>query len=315
MNTSETLARLRELMGKKENNVNTYVVVSEDQHGSAYIAECDQWRAFISGFAGICWYISPRMRNDHTPKDALLFTDGRYFLQATSQLDKSIACVMDPVRVLILGKKYEFTFVQMYRRGDQAWQHLEESSRIGIDATLITTQAASSLSKNLTPGKSTLVSLPQILVDQIWIDRPVLPKNPIVHLEEKFSGESHKSKLGRRRDELNKKQCRAIVLSAFDEIAWLYNLRGSDIHFTPVFFRYAVITMDSATLFVQGGAPADVDVKPYKEFWTSLKELKSEGKVLVAEIRLSSAELLERTILPFCIPHVIIKVDQKCDRS
>ncbi|SJL18407.1 uncharacterized protein ARMOST_21996 [Armillaria ostoyae] len=223
MNTSETLARLRELMGKKENNVNTYVVVSEDQHGSEYIAECDQWWAFISGFAGIYWYISPR---------------------CTDVVTKVTLVMIESSEDTHLGK------------------HLEESSRIGINATLITVQAASSLSKNLTPSKSTLVSLPQILADQIWIDRPVLPKNPIVHLEEKFSGESHESKLGRRRDELNKKQCRAIVLSAFDEIAWLY----------------AVVTMDSVTLFVQGGALADVDVKPYEEFWTSLKELKSEGK-------------------------------------
>lgn len=120
-------------------------------------------------------------------------------------------------------------------------------------------------------------------MDQIWTDRPARPKNPVVHLEEKFSGESHESKLGRLRGELNKKQCTAIVLTALDEIAWLYNLRGSDIDFNPVFFAYAVVTMDSATLFVQGGAPADVDVKPYEEFWTFLKEFKSEGKVLVTD--------------------------------
>ncbi|KAK0452061.1 peptidase M24, structural domain-containing protein [Desarmillaria tabescens] len=167
--------------------------------------------------------------------------------------------------------------------GRIAFQHLEESSRIGIDATLITAEDASSLSKNLSPRKSTLVSLPQNLVDQIWTDRPVRTKNLIVHLEEKFSGESHESKLGRLRDELKKKECAAIILTALDEIAWLYNLRGSDIDFNPVFFAYAVVTMGNATLFVQGCAPADVNVKSYEEFWTFLKEFKSEGKVLVTD--------------------------------
>ncbi|KAK0232554.1 peptidase M24, structural domain-containing protein [Armillaria fumosa] len=86
-------------------------------------------------------------------------------------------------------------------------------------------------------------------------------------------------------------KCTAILLAALDEIAWLHYLRGSDIDFNPVFVAYAVVTKDITTLFVQYGAPVDIDVKSYKGFWTFLKEFKSDSRVLVTDkSRLAVAE-------------------------
>lgn len=166
-------------------------------------------------------------------------------------------------------------------------QHLAESSRIGVDATLFTASDASTLSKSLAPRNSTLAPLANNLIDLVWdTARPERPKNSVFHLAEKYSGESHTSKIDRLRTDLSAKNSKAIVLTALDEIAWLFNLRGSDIAYNPVFFAYAVVTLDSATLFVQGDAfkdggvraalGEDVQARDYEEIWEYLRNLGTE---------------------------------------
>ena len=173
---------------------------------------------------------------------------------------------------------------------------------------------STSLSKSLKPRNSTLVSVSN-LVDDVWgAERPHRPKNPIVHLDEKFSGESHLSKLDRLKkiitDPSSSKDStpgskpltgsssirKAVVLTALDDIAWLFNWRGSDIAYNPVFFAYAVVHLDDtkprAILFAQtegiesGQGLKDklgeeVEIRPYDEIWSYLKNL---GEKLRKEI-------------------------------
>ncbi|KAG7095505.1 hypothetical protein E1B28_006244 [Marasmius oreades] len=286
--TGERLAKLRELMQKKENDVTAYIVPSEDQHGSEYSAECDERRAFISGFDGSAGLAIV------TLKEAFLFTDGRYFLQAGQQLDDN------------------WTLMKQGLPDVPTWQeflnnNLEEKSRIGLDPTLITFDDSETLSKSLKPRNSSLVSISQNLVDEVWdTQRPPRPKNPIVHLDEKFSGESHTSKLDRVKvaitDPSSSKASypgakpldgassirKVLVLTALDDIAWLFNLRGSDIACNPVFFAYAVVHLDDtkprAILFAQKESldegnnlgdtlGVEVEIRPYDEVWTYLKSL------------------------------------------
>ncbi|KAK1222258.1 hypothetical protein PQX77_014891 [Marasmius sp. AFHP31] len=285
--TGERLKKLRDLMQKEGNNVNAYLVPSEDQHGSEYIAECDERRAFISGFDGSAGFAIV------TLNEAFMFTDGRYFLQAGQQLDQN------------------WTLMKQGLPDVPTWQefltnNLQENSRIGLDPTLITYDDSTSLSKTLKPRDSTLVSVSN-LVDDVWgNERPQRPKNPVVHLDEKFSGESHTSKLDRLKkiitDPASSKDStpgskplagssairKLVVLTALDEIAWLFNLRGSDIAYNPVFFAYAVVHLDDtkprAILFAQTeGIEAgqglkdklgeEVEIRPYDEIWTYLKSL------------------------------------------
>ncbi|KAJ3816280.1 hypothetical protein F5880DRAFT_1455920, partial [Lentinula raphanica] len=236
-------------------------------------ASCDERRAWISGFNGSagCAII--------TMEKAYMFTDGRYFLQASEQMDKN------------------WELMKQGLPGVPTWQNyltnnLPPSSRIGIDPTLITESDFEGLtsSKDATNAESkpsaTLVPITTNLIDSIWAaDRPPRPKNPIVPLEENYSGESVTIKLDRLASAVssNTPKPRALVLTALDDIAWLFNLRGSDISYNPVFFSYAVSSKPNAVLFLQRDAiePADlksvlgasIDIRPYEDIWKYLGDL------------------------------------------
>ncbi|KAG1738708.1 peptidase M24, structural domain-containing protein [Suillus lakei] len=255
VDTTERLAKLRQLLKKPENNVKAFFVPSEDQHFSEYPAHSDERRAFISGFNGSagCAII--------TLRDAFLFTDGRYFLQASQQLDSNW---------------------KLMKQGLPG-THLEQGTRIGIDPTLISAVDAESLKKSLEPRGSELVSLQQNPVDIVWgEDRPPCPHNSVFSLDVKYAGETFQSKLQRLREEMTKKHAVASVVTLLDEVAWLFNLRGTDIDFNPVFFAYAVVTPTQAILFMNDAQVqdsiktflgSDVEIRPYESFIPSLKQL------------------------------------------
>ncbi|KZV99641.1 putative aminopeptidase P, cytoplasmic [Exidia glandulosa HHB12029] len=259
VNTSARLTKLRELMRAPEHNVGAVVVPSEDQHASEYLADCDARRAFISGFDGSagCAVV--------THNEALMFTDGRYFLQASKQLDSN------------------WTLMKVGLKDVPTWQeylakHLAEDTRIGVDPTLLSIADADDLEKTLKDRRSTLVPLSKNLVDEVWTDRPARPTNPVFALDIRYTGKSSADKLADLRAYLKEKKYSAHVVSALDEIAWLFNLRGSDIAYNPVFFSYAVVTQDEAILFADiadaGVVPEGVTLRPYADFWQYLAELK-----------------------------------------
>ncbi|KAI0824889.1 Creatinase/aminopeptidase [Trametes gibbosa] len=275
VNTSHRLQALRELMAKPEQNLQAVLVPTEDQHFSEYIARCDERRAFISGFTGSAGTAIV------TLQDAYLFTDGRYFLQASKQLDQN------------------WTLMKQGLPDVPTWQdflskNLGTNSRIGVDPTLIAASDAEGISKALEPKNSQLVSLERNLVDAVWSDRPPRPVNTVFPLDVKYSGQLLQDKLKRVREELKKKEARAMVVNMLDEVAWLLNLRGSDIDFNPVFFAYALIDQDKALLFVNESQldssvrkhlGPEVEVHPYASFFSHLAKLNAcmESKVLVSD--------------------------------
>ncbi len=112
--------------------------------------------------------------------------------------------------------------------------------------------------------------------------RPARPKNPVFSLDNKYTGKSYTDKLENVRQELEKQKARALVVTMLDEVAWLFNLRGSDIDFNPVFFAYAVVSADHAQLFVdlaqlsqdvRAWLGQEVQLHPYDEFIPYLKQL------------------------------------------
>ncbi|KAJ8482967.1 hypothetical protein ONZ51_g5020 [Trametes cubensis] len=282
VNTTDRLRALRELMAKPEYNVQAVVIPTEDQHFSEYIAQCDERRAYISGFTGSagCAVV--------TPQHAYLFTDGRYFLQASKQLDEN------------------WTLMKQGLPDVPTWQdflskNLEKSTRIGVDPTLIAASDADGIQKALEPKASELVSLPHNLVDLIWPDRPPRPANKVFPLEVKYSGQSHADKLKRVREELKKKEAKAIVVNMLDEVAWLFNLRGSDIDFNPVFFAYALVDQEKARLFVNESQldtsvrdhlGSEVEVHPYDTFFSYLTHLGAELDARKDSVRPSSISFL-----------------------
>ncbi|KAL7787012.1 X-prolyl aminopeptidase [Trichoderma ceciliae] len=263
-NTTHKLAKLRALM--TEHYVQIYVVPSEDSHSSEYIASCDARREFISGFTGSagCAVI--------TETAAALATDGRYFNQATQQLDEN------------------WTLLKQGLQDVPTWQEwaAEQSAggkTVAVDSTLITGSAAKKLAEKIRKsGGSDLVPLDVNLVDKVWADdRPARPQQRITVLSERFAGKSVQSKLSDLYAELEKKRSPGVFISMLDEVAWLFNLRGNDIPYNPVFFSYAVITPNGAALYVDESkldeecrahlAKYDVAVKSYETFFHDAEQL------------------------------------------
>ncbi|KAI0294854.1 Creatinase/aminopeptidase [Multifurca ochricompacta] len=269
VDTTDRVVALRKLMA--ERNIDAYIVPSEDQHFSEYPAECDKRRAFISGFNGSAGTAIV------TKEKAYLFTDGRYFLQAEQQLDKN------------------WTLMKQGLPDVPTWQEFITKNvtlpdHVGIDPELISASDAKSFT-------GTDISYSENLVDLIWATaRPARPKNPVFGLDVRYAGQDHTSKLARLRQELEKQKARALVVTMLDEVAWLFNLRGADIDFNPVFFGYAVITTDNAFLFVdpvqvsqdvRSQLGQQVQLRPYDGFIPYLKELGTDlqagQKVLIGD--------------------------------
>lgn len=156
---------------------------------------------------------------------------------------------------------------------------------VAVDPTLLAGSAAKKLVDRIHKcGGSGLVSLDHNLVDLVWGDeRPQRPLQPVTILPEHFAGKSVPAKLAELRRELAKKRSPGIFISMLDEVAWLFNIRGSDIPYNPVFFSYAIVTPETATLYVDGSkldehcigylGANEVKVKPYDCFFKDTIEL------------------------------------------
>ncbi len=119
-------------------------------------------------------------------------------------------------------------------------------------------------------------------MDKVWTGRPERPAEKVIVLSEKYAGKSFKDKLVDLRKEIDKKKCAGMVVSMLDEIAWLFNLRGSDIPYNPVFFSYAAVTANTATLYVDSAKLSsnvkdylgtDVLIKPYESLFSDLPSI------------------------------------------
>ncbi|TPX77230.1 hypothetical protein CcCBS67573_g01472 [Chytriomyces confervae] len=264
VNTSSRLAALRRAMA--ERSIDAYIVPSEDAHQSEYIAACDGRRAFISGFTGSAGLAVV------THKEAALWTDGRYFLQASKELDTNWTLQKSGI-------------AGVPSKEDWLNKVLEPNSKVGIDPKLVTLASARLLADSLKPASNSLVSVTENLVDVVWgADRPAFPMNPVKSLPLEFAGRRFEDKLQDVRDAIAKKGAWGFVVTGLDEICWVFNLRGNDIVCNPVFFAYALITLDSAILYIhesklQPGVAeflTGVEIRPYEQIFT---DLKTQGKL------------------------------------
>ncbi|KAF9358009.1 hypothetical protein BGX26_002649 [Mortierella sp. AD094] len=253
-NTSDRVSKLRELMQSPEYNVNAFVIPSEDAHQSEYVAECDERRAYISGFTGSAGLAVVSLDS------AALFTDGRYFLQASQQLDSN------------------WTLMKSGLPNVPTWQEY-----------LVKVADATKLEKELSKLGSSLVPVPN-LVDLIWTNRPKRPAHKLLTLSTATTGRTHTEKIAQLRQELEKRAVAGCVVSGLDEIAWLFNMRGSDVHCNPVFFAYAIVTQDTVSLYLQDKSVSKevrehlgsgVQIKPYESVYEDLRifseKLKGDG--------------------------------------
>lgn len=226
---ADTLAALRSLMASHSPPLHALVVPSEDYHQSEYVSARDKRRAFVSGFTGSAGLALVTMN------EALLWTDGRYFLQATKQLS-------DQWKLMRLGEDPNV----------DVWMadNLPQDAAVGIDFWCISSDTAQKWKCSFTKKQLKLVPTSTNLVDEVWENRPPAEINPVLVQPLEFSGRSVSDKLKDLREKLKQEKARGIIITTLDEVAWLYNVRGSDVTYNPVVHAFAVVTSTSAFFYV-----------------------------------------------------------------
>lgn len=267
--------------------IHAYIVPSGDMHQSEYIAPCHQRRQFISGFTGSAGTAIV------TEKKALLWTDGRYHSQASQEMDAN----------WILMKE---GFSKTPTREDWLSKELLAGSKVGVDPYLLSLDEWRRISKKLEVFGCSLVRIDRNLVDAVWTEfgKPDPPASRLMALDLRFSGKTWLAKIDEVRAALNEKGAHAVVVAALDEIAWLFNLRGSDIDYNPVFFAYAIISVNDVQLFldrsrltkdikehlgVQDETNSLLQILPYECIEENLKKLAKDGNKIWISSRNSAA--------------------------
>lgn len=216
----------------KENGIQAFYINGSDPHLSEYLPERWQTRAFISGFTGSFGWLAI------TLDDAALWTDSRYFLQADEQL-KGTGIRLMKARLPETPDVIDWLISK-----------LSANQKVGINSECISHRLYSKMKTAFANNEIEIVEVGDLLND-IWENRPPFPSNEIFELEVKYAGESRKSKIDRIRKELIKIGADMQILTALDDIAWTFNLRGSDIEYNPVFLSYALIDQKKVILFAK----------------------------------------------------------------
>ena len=226
----ERLARLRGLM--KENGIDYYLVPTDDFHGSEYVNDYFKVREFLSGFTGSAGVLLVYQEG------AALWTDGRYFIQAASELEGT------GVDLMKMREEGVPTLEEFLKTNIQSGQTL------GFDGRVIPAQDGLSYEKMLC-GKNAKIVYDKDLADVIWENRPAFPAGKIYEIPETIAGKSIGDKLGMVREKLAELGTESLFLTKLDDIMWLFNIRGCDVECNPVAMSYAYVNHDEAVLFLQ----------------------------------------------------------------
>lgn len=294
---AERIEILREYM--RRNNLDAVILYGIDPHCSEYVS--DRWKQieWLTGFTGEAAELVV------TANYAGLWTDSRYFIQANAQL--------------------EGTGVELHKTripgavSPENWliDNLCSESIIGIDSLCTTVSRKNKLAKSFE------LSLIPDLIDAIWKDRPAIPNTPIFGVS---TGESPSDKIAFLRNFLDKEHCTHILLTALDEIAWVLNMRASDIEYNPLVISYLLISQEDAKWFTVKGELTDdtqseleflekdsgVQILPYYEINSELGDLEPDS-IVFADLNTLNADVADAIKCPLVpgISPVILKKAQK----
>ena len=260
---SERIARLREELRRE--HLSAFIFPTSDPHNSEYTAEHWKGREWISGFNGSAGTAVV------TLDKAALWTDSRYFIAAEEQLQGTEFQLMK-LKVEGTPSIAEWLGRELKDTADKA---------VGIDGMVNSANSIKELISDLrTQGGITLRTNFDPL-ERIWLERPAIPENPVVIHPLEYAGEPIREKLARIRKALREKHADGMLMAALDDIAWTLNLRGSDVHCSPVFVSYLLISTTEVTLYinkvkltpeVMSYLQAEgVGVKPYDQVKQGLK--------------------------------------------
>ena len=269
MDTLKKLGALREAM--KRLNVQACLIPSADPHLSEYLPEYWQIRLWLTGFTGSAGTVVV------TADFAGVWVDSRYWVQAETELSGT------GFQVMKLGAVNEPSHAE--------WlvAHLHAGDVLAVDGRSLSLAARDALLGELNKA-SIQLKLELDLPGQCWSDRPHLPAAPVADLALQYAGESRVQKLERVRQSMQVCEAHWHLLSTLDDIAWLLNLRGSDVDYNPVFMAHLLVGLDSVQLFVGAGKldstlsaalkQDGIEILPYEDAAVTLASLPSAQLVL-----------------------------------
>lgn len=271
------ILELRQAM--EHNHIDYYLVPTNDYHGSEFINDHFKCREYLTGFTGSAGTLLVGQ------KEALLWTDGRYFLQAENQLkDTGVQLMkMDQEGVPSLFQYLE--------------EHLTSGMKLGFDGKVVTFGVGDALDE-IAKKNGASIMYDVDLAGYIWIGRPPLKGKPVVTYPLSYAGDSTEEKLEKIRYVMEEKSFDYHIITGLTENAWLYNLRGSDVVHTPVFFSFTLITPKETRLycfesqFEDISLPVEVTVRNYDEIWEDIKTL-PEGTSLLASLSDASYTMIK----------------------
>ena len=277
MKITERLNVLRELM--KEKKIDAYLVPTDDFHGSEYVGDYFKCRKYITGFTGSAG--TAVIMQDM----AGLWTDGRYFIQAADQLRGST--------------------IELFRSGEPGVptvhqflaEKLEKSMCLGFDGRTVSAKEAEELEK-LLEEKNITFAVNEDLIGEIWRERPALSCEPVMELDVKWAGESRKDKIAGIREQMKAKKANIFILTSLDDIAWLLNIRGNDIHCCPVVLSYLIMTDTEVRLYANAAAFSEeictnladdgVKIYPYEDVYSYVQTISGDKKILLSKANVNS---------------------------
>lgn len=287
---AQRLEALRQEM--RQNKIQATIIPGTDPHASEYLAKHWQVRNWISGFTGSAGTAVV------TLDKALLWTDSRYFIQAENQL---------------AGTGFELMKDRLPETPDiVTWllNVLQENDTVGLDLRLFSHQTIVHYQQRFATKNIRIESID--LIGAIWNDRPGLPQNPVMLFDTEFAGKTVAEKLASVRNKMSEQNADVLVISALDELAWLYNIRGNDIKFNPLVMAYAVVTKTEALLFIDQQKldaasrsyidHAQISLFDYQEITAYLENLDPQTSVWI------DGQVLNQSLFG-CLPKTVRIVD------
>lgn len=285
----ERLKALRVEMGKE--GLDAWLVPSGDPHLSEYVAAHWKTREWLSGFTGSAGTLVV------TKDESLLWTDGRYFVQAEKELDGT------GIQLMKMATPGFPTLLEWLEK------HLDEGCVLGLDGTLYSAATLKEYAKKL-ETRNIRISGGIDLPGRIWTDRPAIPATPVFVHEAIFAGYSPAEKLGQIRGMMVADRADQTLFSALDGIAWLFDIRGADVANNPVSIAYARVGKEDAELFIDSGkldaavkkhlSDNGIAISPYESVQTVLMAF-SNGSRIAYDAKLTNAFLV-RSIPSGCVP-------------
>ena len=271
MTTNEKITRVREEMGNA--GMDAFVIPITDPHQGEYMPERHRAIAWLTGFTGSAGTVV--ITNDFTG----LWTDSRYFIQAEQQLKDS------PVSLVKLKIPHTPEYIEWIA------ETLPGNSRVGVDANVISVSRVRRIKESFSNVGISLDTEHDI-VNLVWKNRPEMPENKVFELDVQYAGVTRKDKLHVIREQMQKKKATHHLLTALDDIAWTFNIRGTDVCYNPLVTAYSVISETFAYIFInQKKLPEQLkqkliddglEIKPYDEIKKFLSGLESKDAMMIS---------------------------------